>query len=173
MDESIRRNLDTQHRRLAELEADAARLVAGDTDMRASDPGKPPERYEDLTATNDALRTARGWDDVDLDAALTPSLRAAYEQWEDRYRARWSQEDVAAVACAGLVGVAATWFDAAIDSAARKRLEKLKDLPLIRRWENEAMRMPVDYTGPKFGGPGHRVRSAGHPSGAVSRVLVG
>jgi hypothetical protein len=33
---------------------------------------------------------------------------------------------------------------------------------LIRRWELEAQRMPIDYTGRKFGGPGHRVRSAGH-----------
>jgi hypothetical protein len=177
VDESIQRNLDTQRRRLAELEADAARLLAGDTDVRASNVGRSPERYEDLTATNDALRAARGWEDVDLHAALTPALRAAYEQWEDRHRVRWSQDDVAAVAFAGLVGVAATWFDAAIDSAVRDRLEKLKDLPLIRRWENEAKRMPIDYTGPEFGGPGHRVRSAGHdmarPFAALRQIRAG
>lgn len=173
MDESILRNLDTQHRRLAELEADAARLLAGNTDARPSDPGRAPERYDDLTVTNDALRAARGWDDVDLDAALIPALRAAYERWEDRYRARWSREDVAAVACAGLVGVA----DATIDSAVRERLEELKDSQLIRRWENEAKRMPIDYTGKKFGGPGHRVRSAGHdvgrPFAALRQIRAG
>lgn len=133
MDESVLRNLDTQHRRLAELEADAARLLAGDTDVRASVTTPTPERYDDLTATNDALRAERGWDDVDLDAALTPALRAEYERWEDRHRARWSQDDVAAVAWAGLVVVAATWFDATIDGAVRERLGKLGETALISR----------------------------------------
>ena len=81
------------------------------------------------------------------------------------------------MACAGLVGVAATWFDAAIDSAVRDRLTKLTDSPLIRRWENEAKRMPIDHTGPKFGGPGHRVRSAGHdiarPFAALRQIRAG
>lgn len=162
MDESVLRNLDTQHRRLAELEADAARLLAGDTDVRASVTTPTPERYDDLTATNDALRAERGWDDVDLDAALTPALRAEYERWEDRHRARWSQDDVAAVAWSGLVGVAATWFDATIDGAVSDRLVKLGETSLISRWEREVKRMPIDYSGKKFGGPGHRVRSAGH-----------
>lgn len=177
MDESILRNLDTQHRRLAEIEADSARLLAGDTDVRSADPDRPPERYDDLTATNDAMRVDRGWDDVDLDAALTPALRAAYEQWDDRHRARWTPEDVTAVACAGLIGIAATWFDATIDSAVRHRLKKLKDSPLIRRWENEAKRMPIDYTGKEFGGPGHRLRSAGHdiarPFAALRQIRAG
>lgn len=171
MDESVLRNLDTQHRRLAELEADAARLLAGDADVRASAAAPTPQRYVDLTATNDVLRAERGWDDVDLDAALTPALRAEYERWEDRHRARWSQEDVVAVACAGLVGVAATWFDATIDGAVRERLKALKDTPLIRRWEHEAKRMPIDYTGRKFGGPGHRARSAGHDIGRPFEAL--
>lgn len=171
MDESVLRNLDTQHRRLAELEVDAARLLAGDTDVRAPAATRAPERYEDLTATNDALRAEHGWDDVDLDAALTPALRAEYERWEDRHRARWSQEDVAAVACAGLVGVGATWFDATIDSVVRDRVEKLKDTPLIRRWEREARGMPIDHMGEEFGGKGHRFRSAGHDIGRPFEAL--
>ena len=40
---------------------------------------------------------------------------------------------MAAVACAGLIGIAATWFDATIDIAVRDRLEALKESPLIRR----------------------------------------
>jgi hypothetical protein len=171
VDESVLRNLDTQHRRLAELEADAARLLAGDADVRAPAATPTPQRYDDLTATNDALRAERGWDDVDLDAALTPALRAEYERWADRHRARWSQEDVAAVACAGLVGVAATWFDATIDGAVRDRLKTLEHSPLIRRWEREAKRMAIDYTGKEFGGPGHRVRSAGHDIGRPFEAL--
>ena len=176
MDESILRNLDTQHRRLAELQADAQRLLAGDTDVELPAPPAAPQRYDELTATNDDLRAERGWDDIDLDAALTPALRAEYERWEDRHRARWTQEDVAAVACAGVIGVAATWFDATIDSAVRDRLEKLSKTSLIRRWEREA-KLSIDYTGPKFGGPGHRVRSAGHdmarPFAALRQIRRG
>jgi hypothetical protein len=177
VDESILRNLDTQHRHLAELEADAARLLAGDTDVQVTPPRAVPERYEDLTATNDALRVERGWDEVDLDAALSPALRAEYERWEDRHRVRWSEQDVAAVACAGLVGIAATWFDTAIDSAVRDRLKALKESPLIRRWEGEAKGMPIDYMGKGFGGRGHRMRSAGHdigrPFAALRQIRAG
>lgn len=176
MDESILRNLDAQHRRLAELEADAQRLLAGETDVDVPAPPGAPQRYDELTATNDSLRAERGWDEVDLDAALTPALRAEYERWEDRHRARWTQEDVAAVACAGLIGVAATWFDATIDSAVRDQLKKLSKTPLFRRWEREA-KLSIDYTGPKFGGPGHRVRSAGHdmarPFAALRQIRRG
>lgn len=171
MDDSILRNLDTQHRRLAELEADAARLLAGDTGVQVTSPRSVPERYEDLTVTNDGLRAERGWEEVDLDAALTPALRAEYERWEDRHRLRWSEQDLAAVACAGLVGIAATWFDTAIDSAVRDRLEALKDSPLIRRWEREAKGMPIDYMGKGFGGRGHRMRSAGHDIGRPFEAL--
>lgn len=177
MDESVLRNLDTQHRRLAELEADAARLLAGDTGVRAAAAAPTPRRYDDLTTTNDALRAERGWGGVDLDAALTPALRAEYERWEDRHRARWSREDVAAVACAGLVGVAATWFDATIDGAVRNRLEKLEETPLIRRRERDARGMPIDHMGERFGGKGHRFRSAGHdvarPFEALRQIRAG
>lgn len=173
MDESILRNLDTQHRRLAELEADVARLLTGDTDgvVSVSTPESSPARYAELTAANDEMRAERGWDEIDLDAALTAELREQYERWDDRHRASWTREDVAAVACAGLVGVLATWFDATIDSAVRDRLKKLGDTPLLRRWEREAKRMPIDYTGKRFGGPGHRVRSAGHDIGRPFEAL--
>lgn len=171
MDESVLRNLDTQHRRLAELEADAARLLAGDTDVEVTPSSPVPQRYRDLTASNDVLRAEQGWGEIDLDAALTPALRAEYERWEDRHRRRWSEQDVAAVACAGLVGIAATWFDATIDSAVRDRLKALKDSPLISRWEREAKGMPIDYMGKGFGGPGHRFRSAGHDIGRPFEAL--
>jgi hypothetical protein len=161
VDESVLRNLDTQHRRLAKLQAETQRLLAGDTDVELPAPPAVPQRYDELTATNDDLRAERGWDEVDLDAALTPALRAEYERWADRHRARWTQDDVAAVACAGLIGVAATWFDAAIDSAVRDRLKELSKTPLIRRWEREA-KLPIDYSGKAFGTRGHRLRSAGH-----------
>ncbi|RTL65208.1 MAG: hypothetical protein EKK42_22195 [Pseudonocardiaceae bacterium] len=179
MDESILRNLDTQHRRLAELEADVARLLAGDTDDLASATAAPlvsvggasPARYNDLTSANDAMRAERGWDEIELDAALTPALREQYACWDDRHRARWTRGDVAAVACAGAVGILATWFDATIDGAVRDRLEQLVETPLVRRWEREAKRMPIDYTGRGFGGRGHRLRSAGHDIGRPFEAL--
>jgi hypothetical protein len=171
VDESVRRNLDTQHRRLAELEADVDRLLNGDLSVEAQAGPVHPRRYEQLTAANDALRAERGWEVVDLDAALTPELRAEFARWQARQRIGWGFEDVVAVGIAGLIGVAATWCDSAIDAAAKTGLAKLKDTELIRRWEREARRMPIDYTGPGFGGPGHRVRSAGHDIGRPFEAL--
>ena len=170
MDPSISRNLDTQHRRLDELEDVVERLLAGDTAVAVP---APPERlsYAQLTADNDVLRAERGWDVVDLEAALTPELRAECE------RLPWALDDVVAIATAGLIGVAATWFDSTIDAAVRDRLVRLKDTPLIRRWEGEARGMPIDYMGPHFGGKAHRVRSAGHDIGrpfeALRQIRIG
>jgi hypothetical protein len=171
VDESILRNLDTQHRRLAELEADLDRLVAGDASARPGPAPARPQRYEQLTATNDALRAERGWEAIDLDAALTPELRAEFARWQARQRIGWVFEDVLAVGFAGLVGVAAIWFDSAIDAAAKAGLAKLKDTELIRRWERDARQLPIDHTGPGFGGRAHRVRSAGHDIGRPLEAL--
>ncbi len=177
MDESVLRNLDTQHRRLAELEADLARLDAGDTTVEVAPAPSRPQRYEHLTVTNDAVRADRGWEVVDLDAALTPQLRAEFERWQARQRIGWAFEDVLAVGVAGVVGGAATWFDSAIDEAAKAGLSKLKDTELIRGWERDARRMPIDHMGPGFGGRAHRVRSPGHdvarPFEALRQIRAG
>jgi len=173
------RNLDTQHRRLAQLEHDVDRLLAGDTDVTAAPVMNTagPRSYEQVTAANDAVRERCGWNVVDLDAAITPALRAEYEAWRSRQRVAWGLDDVAAVACAGLVGVGAIWFDATIDSAVRARLARLADTPLIRGWERDGRRMPIDYMGSGFGGRAHRVRSAGHDIGrpfeALSQIRAG
>lgn len=179
MDESVLRNLDTQHRRLAQLEQDVDRLLAGDTEVTAT-PAIDAEgwqSYEHVTAANDAARERHGWNVVDLDAAITPALRAEYEAWRSRQRIAWGLDDVAAVACAGLVGVGAVWFDSTIDSAVRARLARLADTPLIRGWERDGKRMPIDYMGSGFGGRAHRVRSAGHDIGrpfeALSQIRAG
>lgn len=175
MDESVLRNLDTQHRRLAELEQEAQRLLNGNLDDAPSrdrtSVGPLPRNYAELTAANDQLRAVRGWEVVDLDAALTPALRADFDSWQSRQRVRWTFEDVVAVAVAGLVGVAATWFDSTIDTAVRSRLAGLRETELIRGWERDAKRMPIDYMGPKFGGAAHRVRSPGHDIGRPFEAL--
>ena len=113
MDESVLRNLDTQHRRLAELEADLARLLDGDVTVEPRATASTPQRYGELTAANDALRENRGWDAVDLDAAL-----GEFDRWAALQRTPWVREDVIAVAVAGVVGAAATWFDSSIDAVA-------------------------------------------------------
>lgn len=171
MDESVQRNLDTQHRRLAELEDDVDRLLAGDTAVNPRTAPEEPERYEQLTATNDVLRAERGWNVVDLDRALTPALRSEFEQWQARQRIRWALDDVTTVAVAGLIGTAATWFDSSIDAAVRGQLAKLKETELIRGWERDARGMPIDYMGPHFGGRAHRVRSPGHDIGRPFEAL--
>lgn len=163
LDDATLRNLDTQHRRLAEIEATLDALLAGDAPGAAL-PATPdrPESYELLTATNDALRDERGWDTVDLDAALTPEALAEFELWRRRRRTPWQVDDIAAVALAGALGIAATCYDTSIDQAVRRRLEALSKSPLIQGWERAGKRLPIDYTGEHIGGPDHRVRSAGH-----------
>jgi hypothetical protein len=114
VDESVLRNLDIQHRRLARLEQDVDRLLAGDTEVTTPSviDGEGPLSYQQVTAANGAMRERCGWNVVDLDAAITPELRADYERWRSGQRVAWGLDDVAAVACAGLVEVGAIWFDA-------------------------------------------------------------
>ncbi len=171
MDESVQRNLDTQHRRLAELEENLDRMLTGDTAVSPPPAPDQPHHYQELTATNDLLRAERAWNVVDLDAALSPASRAEFEQWQTRQRIRWALDDVAAVAVAGLVGTAAIWFDSTIDGAVRDQLKRLKDTELIRGWERDARRMPIDCMGQHFGGKAHRVRSPGHDIGRPFEAL--
>lgn len=172
MDETILRNLDTQHRRLRDLEAEVDRLLTGDVDP-APAAGRPPAvgDYAELTAVNDALRAERGWDEVDPAAALTPAQRAAFDHWRDGQRLPWGVDDVVAVGLAGAVGFAATWFDAELDRALRERLAAVKDSDLVTSWERDTRGLPIDHMGPGFGGPGHRVRSSGHDLGRAVAAL--
>lgn len=172
MDDPIWRNLDTQSRRLAELEASLDALLAGDLTVEVPEaPAGDRARFDELTAVNDALRAERQWTEVDLDAALTPAQRELFARWQSRQRVRWSGADLVAVGLAGVVGMAATWFDMTIDQSVRQRLGMLKDTDLVKGWEKDAKRLAIDYTGPGFGGPGHRVRSAGHDLGRPLNAL--
>jgi hypothetical protein len=73
----------------------------------------------------------------------------------------WAREDVIAVGFAGMVGIAATWFDSTLDREVRDRLKELKDTELVKGWDRDTHRMPIDYMGPGFGGPAHRVALPG------------
>lgn len=164
MDESIERNLDSQHRQLAAVEARLEALLAGEM------PDEPlpipstsgPQSYAQLTEYNDRLRVINGWNDIDLDAALTTDERARLELWRSRQRIEWDSRDLIAVGFAGVVGIAATWFDSSVDGQVRRVLAGLKESELVRGWERDGKRLPIDYMGPGFGGRAHRVRSAGH-----------
>jgi hypothetical protein len=171
LDDETLRNLDTQHRRLAEIEANLDALLGGETPNALPATPDRPETYSQLTTTNDALRDERGWETIDLDAALAPEALAEFELWRQRRRISWQLDDIAAVALAGAVGIAATWYDTMIDNAVRDRLKALSDTPLIKLWERDAKRMPIDYMGKGFGGHLHRVRSAGHDIGRPFEAL--
>lgn len=172
MDDSIYRNLDSQHRLLADLERSIDAELADEPD--APVPYVPFSRemaYDQITAANDDVRVRRGWEDVDLSAALTTAERESYGRWLARQRLPWAQEDVVTLGFAGLVGVAATMFDTQLDGAVKKALGSLKGTGLLKRWEKDAARLPIDYTGPGFGGPAHRIRSAGHDLGRPLEAL--
>lgn len=161
MDESILRNLDTQHRRLAEIEAGADRLLAGEDGVRLPAVPPAPLAYADLTVANDALRADRGWATIDLDAALTPALRAEFAAWQARQRLPWTLEDVAVVALAGVVGVGATWFDSTIDHAVRDGLNGLRKTEPIKRWEKSSSQLALDHRVPGSSPWTHREDSGG------------
>ncbi len=118
--------------------------------------------YQALTAHNRNRRKELDWGDVDLPALLSGEQRAALSCWTVQDRIRWTPDDFLIVGFAGATGVLAAAFDTRADSLVRDGLGWLKTTELMQRWEAEAKRMPIDYTGPKFGGPAHRVRSPGH-----------
>lgn len=178
--EAVLRNIDTERRRLDEAEALADELLGGGDPVMAADQASPSTVHSDfdaLSRDNDALRVARGWTDVDLMSALGPDEIARYEVWEATLRLPWTHADIAAVGFAGLVGVLASVFDDQLDAAVLDGLGRLKELPLLKGWESAGKGLPIDYTGPDFGGPDHRFRSAGHdlgrPIAALKQIIDG
>ncbi|MCA9797136.1 MAG: hypothetical protein KC910_35240, partial [Candidatus Eremiobacteraeota bacterium] len=177
-EDDLVRNLDTQSRRLADVES-AIEALLNDEGTQFEAPINSPSAtaYEELTRANDLLRQQRTWSEVDFDAALTPPIRARLESWESRQRLRWGRSDFVVVGLAGLTGSLACIFDDQIDALARSAMGWLKSTDLVRGWELDARGMPIDYTGPKFGGPGHRMRSAGHdmgrPFAALQQIRTG
>lgn len=166
MDESVLRNLDTQHRQLSQTEAQLADLIAGGVPEASSDsaeaPGPGVDNYDALTARNDNLRAELLWAEIDLNAALGPEQHEQFERWRARQRLPWTASDFAVVGFAGVLGTAATLYDTTIETAVRRSLGQLKNTERFRRYEKSGRRLAIDHTGPGFGGPAHRVRSAGH-----------
>jgi hypothetical protein len=176
MDESVYRNLDTQHRMLADLERVidnelAAGPEAEQMDLSAAVPFSRAMTYRELTDANDIVRARREWNNVDLYAALSVTQQVEFVEWLAAQRLPWTPEDLLVLGFAGAVGAAATIFDTEVDRAVRKSLELLKKSGLIQRWEDDARRLPIDYTGKGVGGPSHRVKSAGHDLGRPLEAL--
>ncbi|MHA4854222.1 hypothetical protein L1080_032475 [Rhodococcus sp. MSC1_016] len=178
MDDTVDRNLDTLSRRLAELES------ATDTALAGGVPDRLPENdtaertsYAELTAANDRLHIQRGWTDVDLDAALTSDQRVGFDRWRARQRIPWDRDDVLAVGFATVLGVAAVWYDSALDGAFAQGFGATRKTGWMRARERAGERLPIDYTGPGFGGRAHRVRSPGHdlarPFEALRQIRAG
>ena len=181
IDDSVARNLDAQSRRIDRLQETCASILEDGKEG----PPDPPQvvgprasmNYESLTRDNDRLRDQEGWGATDLDACLTPELSAKHAAWLASGREPWSPADYAAVGLSGVVGLLASIFDDQLDALVLDTLGQFKDTPLVRRWEKEARGLPIDYTGPRFGGPGHRLRSSGHdfarPFDALRQILEG
>ena len=123
MDESIFRNLDTQHRLLADLERslDEALVDKSGSDLEVAATFSPGMAYSEVTAANDGLRDTQNWREVDLHAAMLPVQRERFAAWFDGRRVPWTQEDYLALGFAGIVGAAATIFDKQLDGTVQGR----------------------------------------------------
>ncbi len=177
MSDDIERNLDTQSRRLDEIDAlISAALADQESDVQLAQ-GPRHQRYDELTTFNDEVRSQRQWTEVDLDACLTDKQREAWELWQQKHRLTWSKADLIAVGAVSVVGMLCTWFDSSIDGAIRERLKTLMSTDLVQGWEAAGKRLPIDYMGPGFGGRAHRVKSAGHdlarPVEAIRQIMKG
>ena len=176
-DDDFDRNLDTQRRRLDAMDTAISAALREDP-TTASLPAAPgPQSYAELTAFNDQLRDGNCWDEIDLDAALTPELSAKLEEWRSLQRIPWSTADLVAVGLAGVIGGTCVVFDDAIDRAIREGLNTLTQTRLIQAFEKAGKRLPIDYMGPGFGGKAHRVKSPGHdlarPFTALRQIMNG
>lgn len=168
-------NLDGLDRKLAEAEAALEALKAG-SDPDLAVPRKVArsplhESYAEVTVRSEALRSEIGWEAREIDQLLSEDQRLELEEWRASERVSWDSRDFIALGLAAVVGAMGILFDDAIDASVRERLGQLKECGLVKGFETDAKRLPIDYTGPNFGGPDHRVRSSGHDLGRPLAAL--
>ncbi|GAS99616.1 uncharacterized protein RMCC_6581 [Mycolicibacterium canariasense] len=167
-------NLDALGRDLNDVEALARAALAGqplDHELAERVSTAPTAlSYTAITEHNRERRSAEAWGEADLNDMIDPVAAEQLTTWRAAQRIDWEPSDFAVVGIAGFLGALANLYDHQIDSAVLGGLSWLKKTDFLRRWEKEAARLPIDYTGPKFGGPAHRVRSAGHD---IGRFLEG
>lgn len=111
------------------------------------------------------------WVSATLDSLLSSKDRAAFDAWTAHRRVPWTRGDLIAVGLAGVVGALAVVYDDLVDAQMKQGLDYVRHTDLVESWEADAHGMPIDYTGPKFGGPAHRVRSPGHDLGRPFAAL--
>ncbi|MFF2088733.1 hypothetical protein ACFVVM_33545 [Nocardia sp. NPDC058176] len=174
-------NLDALTRDLDDIEALAAAALSDEPIDQATTQrlAHAPTglRYDELTAHNQRRREVEAWGEPEIADILDPVALAQLEAWRAAARHPWEGGDFVVVGAAGLIGALAALYDTRVDATVLKGLSSLKNSDLLRRWEKDSARLPIDYTGPKFGGPAHRVRSAGHDIGrfftALNQVRTG
>ena len=168
-------NLDALDRDLRAIEALAAAALAGEpTDHAAAlQLADAPTglTYDELTSHNRQRRASQGWGEPEIADLLDAAALRELDEWRRAQRIAWTRGDLIAVGIAGLVGALANLYDAYIDATVLKGLAWLKKSDLLRQWEKDAARLAIDYTGPKFGGPAHRVLSPGHDIGRFFNAL--
>lgn len=168
-------NLEALTRDLDDIEQLAAAALSDEPIDRAAsrriDKARGSLTYDELTAHNRERRQAEAWADIELTDILDPIAVQQLEEWRKSSRLPWERSDLVVVAVAGLIGALANLCDRHIDAGVLDGLSWLKRSDLLRQWEKDAVRLPIDYTGPKFGGPAHRIRSAGHDIGRFFNAL--
>lgn len=168
-------NLDALSRDLDDIEALAAAALAGEPIDRAAAQRIASTSmglsYDELTALNQHRREAGAWGEAEIADILDPVALRQLDEWRKASRLPWERSDLVVVGVAGLIGALASLYDKQIDAAVLNGLSWLKKSDLLRQWERDAARLPLDYTGPKFGGPAHRVRSPGHDIGRFFNAL--
>jgi hypothetical protein len=166
-----------------EAEAAAARefltergVSAGDSLATTGEADAEPQTelgsWEEMTAANRSWLTQAGLEDLSLDQLLTPEQLDELESFDPKGRERWSAGDFVTVGGCAVLGVLATAFDDQVDKAVKLGLQGVGKTRVLKAWEKQGKQLPIDYTGPKFGGPGHRVRSAGHDIGRPFEALA-
>lgn len=127
--------------------------------------------YTELTAYNLRRRANQDWGEPELADLLDATALEQLDQWRSAQRVPWSRGDLVVVGVAGLLGSLANLFDTQLDSTVLAGLKQLKNTEILRNWERDSARLPIDYTGPKFGGPAHRGLSPGHDIGRFFTAL--
>ncbi|MEU1209246.1 hypothetical protein [Nocardia sp. NPDC005825] len=168
-------NLDALTRDLDDIELIAASALSDkpiDPAARERFASAPTSlTYSELTARHRDRRAVEGWGEPELADILDPIALEQLDGWRAAQRISWERGDLVMVGIAGLVGAFGNLYDNYVDASVLDGLSLLKKSDLLRRWEREAARLPIDYTGPRFGGPAHRVRSAGHDIGRFFNAL--
>lgn len=135
------------------------------------------DEYDALTEDNERWVAQRGIQSLELDDLLDPDELREIESWDPLGRERWSPDDFLTVGACAAIGLIATVFDDQIDAVTKSALSGLGGTSVMRKLENRGKNLPIDYTGPGFGGKGHRMRSAGHdigrPWAALKQIMDG